>query len=58
MANVSAFIKPTKKDSKTKVRFYVTRGRTEKRLFYTSDIEVNPEHFDSKSGTIKCVNGG
>ncbi|MBP6609646.1 MAG: site-specific integrase [Paludibacter sp.] len=53
MANVSAFIKPTKKDSKTKVRFYVTRGRTEKRLFYTSDIEVNPEHFDSKSGTIK-----
>lgn len=53
MANVSAFIKPTKKDSKTKVRFYVTRGRTEKRLFYTSDIEVNPDHFDSKKQIIK-----
>lgn len=53
MANVSAFIKPTKKDSKTKVRFYITRGRNEKRLFYTSDIEVVPEHFDSKNGIIK-----
>lgn len=53
MANVSAFIKPTKRDSKTKVRFYVTRGRNEKRLFYTSDIEVVPEHFDSKNGIIK-----
>ena len=53
MANVSAFIKPTKKDSKTKVRFYLTRGRTEKRLFYTSDIEVIPDHFDSIKGAIK-----
>lgn len=53
MANVSAFIKPTKKDAKTKVRFYLTRGRTEKRLFYTSDIEVVPEHFDSKKHIIK-----
>ena len=53
MANVSAFIKPTKKDTKTKVRFYVSRGRNEKRLFYTSDIEVIPEHFDSSKGILK-----
>lgn len=53
MANVSAFIKPTKKDAKTKVRFYVSRGRNEKRLFYTSDIEVIPEHFDSSKGILK-----
>lgn len=53
MANVSAFLKPTKKDSKTNVRFYISRGRNEKRLFVTSDIDVNPEHFDSKKQIIK-----
>lgn len=53
MANVSAFIKPTKGKFTTKVRFYLSRGRTEKRLFYTSNIEVNPDHFDAKKQIIK-----
>lgn len=53
MANVSAFIKQTKGKSIAKVRFYISRGRTEKRLFYTSDIEVNPDHFDIKKQIIK-----
>ena len=53
MANVSAFLKPTKKQPTTKVRFYVSRGRTEKRLFYTSDIEVNADFFDTKKQIIK-----
>jgi site-specific recombinase XerD len=53
MANVSAFLKPTKGKQTTKVRFYISRGRNDKRLFYTSDIEVNPDHFDSKNGIIK-----
>lgn len=53
MANVSAFIKQTKGKSIAKVRFYISRGRTEKRLFYTSDIKVNPDHFDIKKQIIK-----
>ena len=53
MANVSAFLKPTKGKPTTKVRFYVSRGRSETRLFYTSDIEVNAECFDSKKQIIK-----
>ena len=44
MANVSAFLKPTKGKPTTKVRFYVSRGRSEPRLFYTSDIEINAEY--------------
>jgi len=53
MANVSAFIKPSKGKSDTKVRFYLSRGRSETRLFYTSNIEVNTECFDSKKQIIK-----
>ena len=53
MANVSAFLKPTKGKPTTKVRFYVSRGRSEPRLFYTSDIEINAECFDSKKQIIK-----
>lgn len=53
MANVSAFIKQTKGKSTTKVRFYISRGRAEKRIFYTSEIEVNPDHFDKKKQIIK-----
>lgn len=53
MANVSAFIKPSKGKQKTKIRFYISRGRNEKRLFYTSEIEINPEVFDSKKQIIK-----
>lgn len=53
MANVSAFLKPTKGKPTTKVRFYVSRGRSEARLFYTSDIEINAECFDTKKQIIK-----
>ena len=53
MANVTAFLKPTKGKPTTKLRFYVTRGRDIKILYYTSDIEINPEVFDSKKQIIK-----
>ncbi len=53
MANVSAFLKPTKGKPTTKVRFYVSRGRSETRLFYTSNIDVNPDCYDSKKQIIK-----
>lgn len=53
MANVSAFLKPTKGKPTTKVRFYISRGRNEARLYYTSNIDVNPECFDSKKQIIK-----
>jgi len=53
MANVSAFLKPTKGKQITKVRFYISRGRAEKRLFYTSNIDVNADHFDIKKQIIK-----
>ena len=53
MANVTAFLKPTKGKPTTNLRFYVSRGRNEKLLYYTSNIEINPECFDSKKQIIK-----
>jgi len=54
MATVKAFIKPTKGKSLTKVRFYVSRGRENSMLYWTSEIEMNPEHWDTKKEQYKA----
>ena len=54
MATVKAFIKPTKGKSITKVRFYISRGRGNTMLYWTSEIDVNPEHWDSNKEQFKA----
>lgn len=54
MATVKAFIKPTKGKLLTKVRFYISRGRGNKMLYWTSEIDVNPEHWDVKKEEYKA----
>lgn len=54
MATVKAFIKPTKGKSHTRVRFYISRGRGKSMLYWTSDIEIKPEHWDNKREQIKA----
>ena len=54
MATVKAFIKPTKGKSVTKVRFYISRGRGNTMLYWTSEIEINPEHWDTNKEQFKA----
>jgi len=54
MATIKAFIKPTKGKILTKVRFYISRGRGNSMLYWTSDIDINPEHWDSKKEQYKA----
>ena len=54
MATIKAFIKPTKGKALTKVRFYISRGRGSSMLYWTSDIDINPEHWDSKKEQYKA----
>lgn len=54
MATIKAFIKPTKGKSNTKVRFYISRGRGSSMIYWTSDIDINPEHWDSKKEQYKA----
>lgn len=51
MATVRAFIRTTKKDN-TKVRFRLSDGR-DTTLYYVSDIEVNPNHWDKTKEQLK-----
>lgn len=54
MATVTAFIRTsTKKFEKVNVRFRLRDGR-EVQLFYRSDIEVNPLHWDAKRQELKA----
>jgi integrase len=54
MATIKAFIKPTKGKALTKVRFYISRGRGNSMLYWTSDVDINPEHWDSKKEQYKA----
>lgn len=53
MATISAFIRTSKKVSNCKVRFRIRDGR-DIQLFYTSNIEINPAHWDPKRQEIKA----
>lgn len=52
MATISAFVRTSKKGTKCKVRFRIRDGR-DIQLFYTSNLEINPAHWDSKRQEIK-----
>lgn len=52
MATISAFIRTSKKKAKCKVRFRIRDGRYIQ-LFYTSNLEINPAHWDPKRQEIK-----
>lgn len=52
MATITAFIRTTKKSGNVKIRFRLYDGR-DIQLFYISDIEINPLHFDAKRGCYK-----
>lgn len=52
MATISAFVRTSKKGAKCKVRFRIRDGR-DIQLFYTSNLEINPAHWDSKRQEIK-----
>lgn len=52
MATISAFVRTSKKGAKCKVRFRIRDGR-DVQLFYTSNLEINPAHWDSKRQEIK-----
>jgi integrase len=54
MATIKAFIKPTKGKALTKVRFYISRGRGSNMLYWTSGLDINPEHWDSKKEQYKA----
>ena len=51
MATVRAFIRTSKKDN-TKVRFRLSDGR-DTTLYFVSDIEVNPNHWDKTKEQLK-----
>ena len=51
MATIRAFIRTTRKDN-TKVRFRLSDGRSTT-LYYVSDIEVNPNHWDKTKEQLK-----
>lgn len=54
MASVKAFIRTSaKKTEKVKVRFRLSDGRNVQ-LFHKSDIEVEPDSFDTKNEIIKA----
>ena len=54
MATVTAFIRvSTKKTKKANVRFRLRDGRNVQ-LLYASNIEVNPDYWDSKREEIKA----
>lgn len=54
MATVTAFIRTSKKSSsKVKVRFRLRDGR-DIQLFHSSEIEVNPTHWDAKKQELKA----
>lgn len=52
MATISAFVRTSKKGAKCKVRFRIRDGR-DIQLFYTSNLEINPTHWDTKRQEIK-----
>ena len=52
MATISAFVRTSKKGVKCKVRFRIRDGRYVQ-LFYTSNLEINPAHWDPKRQEIK-----
>ena len=52
MATITAFIRSTKKTGNVKIRFRLYDGR-DTQLFYISNIEINPLHFDEKRGCYK-----
>lgn len=52
MATVSAFVRTSKKGIMCKVRFRIRDGR-DIQLFYTSNLEINPAHWDAKRQEIK-----
>ena len=53
MATISAFVRSSKKGAKCKVRFRIRDGR-DIQLFYTSNLEINPAHWDAKRHEIKA----
>ena len=52
MATISAFVRTSKNKTKCKVRFRIRDGR-DIQLFYTSNLEINPIHWDAKRQEIK-----
>lgn len=52
MATISAFVRTSKKKTKCKVRFRIRDGR-DIQLFYASNLEINPIHWDAKRQEIK-----
>lgn len=53
MATISAFVRTSKKGVKCNVRFRIRDGR-DVQLFYTTNLEINPIHWDSKRQEIKA----
>lgn len=52
MATIKPFIRTSVKNKKAKIRFRLSDG-TDVQIFFISEMEIDPLHFDSKKGCIK-----
>lgn len=52
MATIKPFIRSSVKNKNAKIRFRLSDG-LDVQIFYISEMEINPLHFDAKKGSIK-----